>query len=100
MKIFPIQTPEQLEALCPLLQDESRAAHIRNFAAVWRARIRRTARQTARKERGTSVRVTLELGREANLSREINGQKALLGKLKLGAARKYAKEQLEGGEEG
>lgn len=88
MKIYTLAHPDQLKALAGSAKSPDEAAHIRNFAVVWSAQRRKAPERE-------SIAVTLELGRQATLYREVNGVRRPLGAVKLTDARAFTKE-LEG----
>lgn len=84
MKVYTLTHPDQLKVLAGSARSQEEAAHMRSFAVVWSAQRRKGPEKSP-------IRVTLELGRQAMLYREVNGTRRPLGTVKLSAARAFAK---------
>lgn len=89
MKIYKVETPEQLNALSEALKDSARKQSAKNLVAVWNAQLRQ-------KPAGAiPITVTLELGTGAELYRTHRDVRLCMGKLWVRPAREIARELKE-----
>ena len=82
MKVYSISSPEQLRLAADMIKWDRDYRRVRAFADDWQ----RSGRQE---------KITLELGRSAQICREVNGKKTVLATIYVAAARDYAKELTE-----
>ena len=89
MKVYSITNPEQLEQALENVKWQNDEMKVRALVALWRGAAWKNP------EKPFPVKVTLELGRQAFLFREKDGEKLPLATMYVNGAREYAKGLVE-----
>ena len=89
MKVYSINSPEQLKEAADLMKTPNLVRKVQDVAAVWSAMARKYP------ERPAPITVTMELGRSAILFKECNGEREPIGPMYVIGAREFAKELVE-----
>lgn len=89
MKVYSVSSPDQLEQALENVKWQNDVLKVRTLVALWRSTIQKNP------EKPFPIKVTLELGRQAFLFREKDGEKLPLATMYVNGAREYAKGLVE-----